>query len=90
MHQLNEGRQYVTDHVDVKRTAFLVEAGDVGSTISQYLGQTDYTFETKDVGRLVEIVQDFSPGYMSWGFGSIFADLNKAHPDPYPYIRLSD
>lgn len=88
MHQLNQGRQYVTDHVDVKRTAFLVEDDDVGSTLWQYLGQTEYTFVYKDVGRLIEIVQDFSPGFMSWGFASIFADLREKHPDPFPYVKV--
>lgn len=90
MQQLNDGLRFTTDHVDVKRTAFLVEPEDVGNTIGQYLGQHDYTFEQKDVGRLVEIVQEFSPGYMSWGFGSIFAELNQQHPNTHPYIRLSD
>jgi hypothetical protein len=87
MHQLNEGRQYITDHVDVKRTAFLVEDVDVGTGLWQYLGQQEYTFVYKDVGRLIEVVQDMSPGFMSWGFGSIFADLREQHPDPFPYVQ---
>lgn len=87
MYQLNDGRQYVTDHVDVKRTAFLVEDIDVGTGLWQYLGQGEYTFVYKDVGRLIEIVQDMSPGFMSWGFGSIFVDLREKHPDPFPYVK---
>lgn len=87
MRKLGEPRRYVTDHVDVKRTAFLVEEADVGKVQKQYLGQYSYTFEAKDVGRLVEVIQNYSPGYLSWGFGSIFSDLDAQYPDPYPYIK---
>lgn len=86
---LNQGRQYVTDHVDVLRTAALVETDDVGSSMGMYLGQHDYTFEVKDVGRLIEVIQNMSPGFMSWGFSSIFEDLREQYPDPFPY-RVSD
>lgn len=89
MNQLNQGRQYVTDHVDVVRTAVMVEQDDVGCTLPMYLGQFEYTFETKDVGRLIETVEHMSPGFFSWGFGSIFVDLRKQYPDPCPY-RVSD
>lgn len=87
MKPLNQGQRYVTDHVDVLRTAALIEPDDVGSTMGMYLGQHDYTFETKDVGRLIEVIQNMSPGFMSWGFGSIFSDLNEQHPDPSPYVK---
>ena len=89
MNPLNQGRQYVTDHVDVVRTAALVEDTDVGCVFPMYLGQHDYTFEAKDVGRLIEVIQEMSPGSMSWGFGSIFEDLRAQYPDPFPY-RVSD
>lgn len=88
MKQVNQGRQYVTDHVDILRTAALVETDDVGSVLPMYLGQHDYTFEAKDVGRLIEVIQNFSPGFMSWGFGSIFSDLRDAYPDPFPYVKV--
>lgn len=87
MKQLNEGRQYVTDHVDVVRTAVLVEHEDVGCTLPDYLGQYDYTFELKDVGRLLETIVNMSPGSFSWGFGSIFVDLRETYPDPFPYVK---
>lgn len=86
MTPLNQGRRHVADHIDVLRTAALVEAADVGTTMSMYLGQQDYTFELKDVGRLVEVVQNMSPGFFSWGFVSIFADLREKYPDPFPYM----
>lgn len=87
MNPLNQGRQYVTDHVDVQRTAVLVEQEDVGCVLPSYLGQHDYTFESKDVGRLIETVENMSPGFFSWGFGSIFGDLREQHPDPFPYVK---
>lgn len=86
MRKLNQGRQYVTDPPEVKRTAFLVEAGDVSKTQPNYLGQSPYTFQADDVGRLVEVVVGFTPGFMSWGFSSIFQDLRKQYPDPKPYM----
>lgn len=55
--------------------------------MQQYLGQYDYTFEQEDVGRLIEVVQDMSPGFMSWRFGSSFEDLRLQHPDPFPYVK---
>jgi len=84
--KLNNGRQYVTDPPQVKRTAFRVESSDVGKTQKGYLGQTPYTFVEDDVGRLIEVVTGFSPGSMSWGFSSIFVDLRKQFPDHKPYI----
>lgn len=86
MIKLNTGRQYVTDPPQVKRTAFQVETSDVGKTQKNYLGQTPYTFVPDDVGRLIEVVTGFSPGFMSWGFSSMFADLRKQYPDPKPYM----
>jgi hypothetical protein len=85
MKQLNNGRRYVTDPIDSSRIAFLVEAEDVGVTQEMYLGQYDYTFEPEDVGRLVEVVQDMSPGFMSWRFGSMFSDLTDQYPETRPY-----
>lgn len=86
MKKLNSGRQYVTDPPEGKRTAFLVEEADVGKTQKNYLGQGPYTFQADDVGRLVEVIQNMSPGFMSWGFGSMFADLREQFPDPKPYM----
>lgn len=88
MKKLNQGRQYITDPPGVKRTAFHVEYSDVGKTQQQYLGQTPYTFQEDDVGRLVEVVVGFTPGFMSWGFSSVFADLRKQYPDPKPYVKV--
>lgn len=85
MKQVNQGK-YVTDHVDVVRTAVLVEQEDVGCILPMYLGQSDYTFEPKDVGRLIETVENMSPGFFSWGFGSIFPELRKQYPNPFPYL----
>lgn len=87
MHQLNDGQRYMTDPLDCLRIACLVEETDVGETFGSYLGQHDYTFEQKDVGRLIEIVQNYSPGFVSWGFGSKFDDLRKQYPNPFPYIK---
>lgn len=86
MTPLNQGRQFVSDPAFCSRVAALVEESDIGSTLPQYLGQQDYTFEQKDVGRLIETVENMSPGFFSWGFGSIFSDLRKQYPDPFPYL----
>ena len=88
MNQLNDGDRYMTDPLDCKRIPFLVEETDVGTSQPMYLGQHDYTFEQKDVGRLVEVVLEYSPGFMSWGFGSIFDKLRKQYPDPFPYAKV--
>ena len=88
MHQLNDGQRYITDPLECKRIAFLVEETDVGTSQPMYLGQEDYTFEPKDVGRLVEVVLEYSPGFMSWGFGSIFAELRQQYPNPFPYAKV--
>lgn len=76
----------MTDDVEVKRSAFLVEASDVGKSQAMYLGQTSYTFLEDDVGRLIEVVQNVSPGFISWWFGSSFKDLREQYPDPKPYM----
>lgn len=89
MHALNQGRQFLTDPPDCSRVAALVEESDVGSALPGYLGQQEYTFTKQDVGRLLETVENFSPGFFSWRFGSIFCDLRKQYPDPTPY-RVSD
>jgi hypothetical protein len=39
------------------------------------------------VGRLLEVVLDVSPGFVSWGFGSVFTDLREKYPDTQPYIE---
>lgn len=88
MRQLNDGERFMTDPLECKRIAFLVEETDVGQTQEMYLGQQDYTFEPKDVGRLVEVVLDYSPGFMSWGFGSKFTELRQKYPDPFPYAKV--
>lgn len=80
----------VTDDVAVKRIAVLVEASDVGKTQPNYLGQTSYTFAERDVGRLIEIVKNVSPGFTSWKFGTRFKELRDKYPDPYPYIAIED
>lgn len=87
MTPLNQGRQYITDPPSALRTAALVDPEDVGVTMSSYLGQHDYTFEEKDVGRLIEVVQNYSPGFVSWKFGSMFDDLREKYPDPFPYVQ---
>ena len=86
MKRLNEGRRFTTDAIEVSRIAFLVEAGDVGKSQSMYLGQSTYTFETDDVGRLVEVVKNVSPNFVSWRFGSVFSDLAEQFPETKPYI----
>lgn len=88
MIQLNNGQRYVTDPFEALRIACLVGEDDVGETQSMYLGQHDYTFEKKDVGRLIEVIQNMSPGFVSWGFGSVFADLRDKYPDPFPYVKV--
>ena len=88
MNLLNEGQRFTTDPIEALRTAFLVQEEDVGSTMSQYLGSQDYTFVESDVGRLGELVQNMSPGFVSWRFGSIFTDLRKKYPDPTPYVKV--
>lgn len=85
---LHDGRRFVTDPLEALRISALVDSDDVGTTMGQYLGQHDYTFEEKDVGRLIEVIQNMSPGFVSWGFGSIFSDLREKYPDPFPYIRV--
>lgn len=89
MHQLNDGREHTVDEYPTRRIAFLVEEQDVGLVQDSYLGQESYTFKPEDVGRLLEVVVDKSPGFISWGFSSIFADLREKYPDPFPY-RVSD
>jgi len=86
MKKIGEPRRHVIDDIDVQRIAFLVEDSDVGKTQKMYLGQMPYTFLADDVGRLLEVVKNKSPGFMSWGFGSIFADLRKQYPETKPYI----
>lgn len=85
MKRVGEPDRYITDPVEVKRTPFLVEASDVGKVQKKYLGDQEYTFQADDVGRLVEVVQNMSPGFMSWGFGSIFAKLRQQYPETKPY-----
>lgn len=88
MNQLNDGRRHEIDNIEATRIAFLVEESDVGQSVPQYLGQTEYTFQADDVGRLVEVVMEKSPGFQAWGFGSVFADLRKQYPESKPYIPL--
>ncbi|MNO13212.1 hypothetical protein D3C76_28410 [compost metagenome] len=88
MEQLNQGRSYVSDPPFSRRVAFLVQEGDVGLTQEMYLGQEDYTFKPEDVGRLIEVVMDMSPGFLSWRFGSMFSDLTEQYPDPFPYVQV--
>lgn len=88
MKQLNDGQRHVIDNIEATRIAFLVEESDVSQSVPQYLGQTDYTFQSDDIGRLVEVTMEKSPGFQSWNFGSVFADLRKKYPDPKPYIPL--
>lgn len=88
MKQLNKGRRFVCDPIEANRTAFIVEESDVGETQDMYLGQDEYTFEPKDVGRLVEVIQNMSPGSMCWWFGSVFSDLRKQYADPFPYVKV--
>lgn len=85
MLKLNEGQRYVTDPVDVSRTAYMVEPQDVGITMGNFHGDKSYTFLADDAGRLVEVVRNMSPGFMSWGFGSLFSDLRQQYPETKPY-----
>lgn len=86
MKKLGEPRRMAADPVEVQRISFLVEEVDVGKTQKMYLGQEPYTFLSDDVGRLLEVVKNMSPGFMSWGFGSIFTDLRTQYPNPKPYV----
>ena len=86
MKALNQGRQYITDPPAVRRVAAIVEQEDVGLEMPMYLGQHDYIFTAEDVGRLIETTENMSPGFFSWGFGSIFSDLREKYPDPIPYL----
>jgi hypothetical protein len=72
--------------LEVQRTAYVIEASDVGKTQKMYLGQQPYTFLADDVGRLLEVIKNKSPGFMSWGFGSIFKDLRDQFPETKPYM----
>lgn len=87
MKLLNEGQRYITDPIDCLRTAFLVEEANVGETLMYFHGTKDYIFQEDDVGRLGELIQDMSPGSISWGFGSIFADLRAKYPETKPYAK---
>jgi len=84
--KVSEIRRHEIDDVDVQRTAYVIEEADVGKTQKMYLGQQPYTFLADDVGRLLEVVKNKSPGFMSWGFGSVFSDLRKQFPETKPYI----
>lgn len=86
MKKVSEVRRHEIDEVEVQRIAYLVEESDVGKTQKQYLGQQPYTFLADDVGRLLEVIKNKSPGAMSWGFGSIFGDLRALHPETKPYM----
>lgn len=86
MKKLGDARRHVIDDLDVQRISFIVEEGDVGKTQKMYLGQQPYTFQNDDVGRLLEVVKNKSPGFMSWHFGSVFKDLREQHPETKPYI----
>lgn len=83
---LNDGRRFLTDPVDALRTGALVESDDVGLSQEMYLGQFTYVFLPDDVGRLIEVIQDMSPGFVSWGFSTVFADLRAQYPETKPYI----
>jgi hypothetical protein len=84
--KVSEIRRHEIDDVEVQRIAYIIEETDVGKTQKMYLGQMPYTFLADDVGRLLEVVKNKSPGFMSWGFGSIFKDLRQEHPETKPYI----
>lgn len=86
MRRISEPRRHEIDEVEVERIAYLVEASDVGKTQKLYLGQQSYTFQEDDVGRLLEVVKNKSPGAMSWRFGSMFKDLSAQYPETKPYI----
>lgn len=86
MRKVSEARRHEVDDVDVQRIAYVIEESDVGKTQKQYLGKQPYTFLADDVGRLLEVIKHKSPGFMSWGFGSIFGDLRQQYPETKPYI----
>lgn len=86
MKKVGEARRHEVDEEQVQRIAFLVEESDVGKSQKMYLGQAPYTFLADDVGRLLEVVKNVSPGFMSWKFGSIFCDLRDKYPETKPYI----
>lgn len=86
MRKVSEARRHEVDEEQVQRIAFIVEESDVGKSQKMYLGQSPYTFLADDVGRLLEVVKNVSPGFMSWKFGSIFCDLRKQYPETKPYI----
>lgn len=87
MSPINEGRRYITDPIDVLRSAFLVEGSDVGTTLEFFHGTKEYTFLPDDVGRLGEVITGMSEDSISWGFGSIFADLRAEYPETKPYAK---
>jgi len=84
--KVSEARRHEVDEPEVQRIAYVVESGDVGKTQGKYLGQGSYTFQQDDVGRLLEVVKNKSPGSMSWRFGSLFSDLTTQYPETKPYI----
>lgn len=86
MKKVSEARRFTTDEPEVKRTAYVVEEQDVGKTQKNYLGQEPYTFQADDVGRVLEVVQNKSPGSMSWRFGSMFNDITATYPESKPYL----
>lgn len=86
MKKISDARRHEIDAPEVQRIGFVVEACDVGKTQSKYLGQESYTFQADDVGRLLEVVKNKSPGSMSWRFGSMFNDLKKQFPETKPYV----
>lgn len=86
MKKVGEARRHEIDSIEVQRIPFLVEESDVGKSQKMYLGQSPYTFLPDDVGRLLEVVKNVSPGFMSWKFGSIFPYLRKQYPETKPYI----
>lgn len=85
MQKVSDARRHEGDGEQVQRVAFLVEESDVGKTQKMYLGQMPYTFLADDVGRLLEVIKNVSPGFMSWKFGSVFPDLRQKYPETKPY-----
>lgn len=86
MKRISEPRRHEIDDLEVTRTAYVVEASDVGKSQGNYLGVHRYTFQQDDVGRLLEVIKEKSPGAMSWRFGSVFKDLAAQYPETKPYI----
>lgn len=86
MKKIGEPRRHEINDVEVQRISYIVEESDVGKTQKMYLGQEPYTFLPDDVGRLLEVVKNKSPGSMAWGFGSVFKDLREQYPNPKPYM----